>query len=335
MNRRTREEALRKTLWLSFCVLAFATCANAQMTFARAAGFPDRVVRLVIPFPAGGATDIITRVVAQQLSATWENPVIVDNVAGATGTIAAVQIARALPDGYNLMVGTGSVNSVLPSVRSGLAFDTLRDYEAVSMLATFPNVLVVRSEFPAKSIADLISLLKAHPGQYNYGSGGFGTTMHLAAELFKLQTKTEMTHIAYKGSAPAIEELLAGHIDMMFDNLADVTSYIKNGDLRALGVAGPERSPFLPDVPAIAETLPGFEVTSWVGLLAPANTPTPIVAKIADDVRQALQDPRVVEAFNNIGADRADMSSDAFAAFLRSDVEKWRHVVHDASIKLE
>ena len=195
------------------------------------------------------------------------------------------------------------MNSVLPSVRSGLAFDTLRDYADVAMLATFPNVLVVRPGFPARTLAELITLLKANPNQYTFGSSGFGGSIHLAGELFKLQTKTQMTHVAYKGSAPALAELLAGHVDMMFDNLADVAAYIKNGDLRALGVASLGRSRFLPEVPAIAETLPGFEATTWVGVLAPAKTPESIVTKIASDVKQALQAPDVRAALNTMDAD--------------------------------
>ena len=301
----------------------------------RAAGFPDHTVRMVVPFPAGGATDIIARVFGQTLSEKWGQPVVADNVAGATGTIGASQVARADPDGYTLLIGTASVNSVLPSVRTNLSFDTLKDFAPVAVLGTFPNVLVVRKDFPARTVPELIALLKATPNKYTFGSSGYGSSIHLAGELFKLQTHTAMTHVAYKGSAPALADLIGGHVDMMFDNLADVVPYLKNGDLRAIAVASLERSTFLPDVPTIAETLPGFEATSWVGVLAPAKTPPDLVASIASDIRAAASDPKVSAALKNIGADPSRMTPEEFGAFLKTDVEKWRRVVRDAGLHVE
>jgi tripartite-type tricarboxylate transporter receptor subunit TctC len=327
---------MSKNFWRARRVLLGMTLFVALTpSLSGAMDYPSKPVRFVIPFPAGGATDLIARVVGQKLSATWGQPVVPDNVSGATGTIGAAQIARAAPDGYNLLVGTASVNSVLPSVRSGLAFDTLRDYEEVSMLATFPNILVVRPDFPAKSISEMVALLKANPNKFTFGSSGFGGSIHLAGELFKLRTGTQMTHVAYKGSAPALAELLAGHVDMMFDNLADVASFIKNGDLRPLGVASATRNSFVPNVPAIAETLSGFEATTWVGLLAPAKTPVEVITKIDTDVKQSFKDPEVAQALRNMAANPGSMTPNEFAGYVRDDVEKWRRVVQDAHLTVE
>lgn len=302
---------------------------------AGAAEFPDHNVRLMVPFPAGGATDVIARVVGTVLSSEWGLPVIPNNVPGATGTIAATQVARAEPDGYTLLVGTASVNSVLPSVRKDLSYDTLKDYAPIAMLGTFPNVLVVRSDFPADSIPGLIEILKAKPGKLNFGSSGYGGSIHLAGELFKLHSKTEMTHVAYAGSAPALTDLVGGRVEMMFDNLANVAPHIKGGALKALGVASAERSIFLPDVPTIAEFLPGFEATSWVGVLAPAKTPVAIRRKLADDITKALSAPQVSSALKNIWAEPGHLTLDDFGKFLVDDVHKWQQVVGEAKLRVE
>ena len=321
---------MKQAIAMTFAFLMFACGVPAS-----GADYPEHNVRVLIPFSAGGATDVIARVIATALSSMWGQPVVPDNVPGATGTIAATQVARAEPDGYTLLVGTASVNSVLPSVRKGLNYDTLKDYAPIAMLSAFPNVLVVRSDFPAHSVAELIDLLKAKPGKLNFGSSGYGGSIHLAGELFKLYSKTEMTHVAYAGSAPALTDLIGGRVEMMFDNLADVAPHIKAGTLRALGVASAERSIFLPGVPTIAETLPGFEATSWVGVLAPAKTPEVIRRKLAGDITKVLSIPQVSDALKNIGAEPGQLKLDEFGRFLADDVHKWQRVVDEAKLHVE
>jgi tripartite-type tricarboxylate transporter receptor subunit TctC len=309
---------------------AAATPLRAQESWR-----PPGAVRVIVPFAPGGATDVLARIVSEKLQAMWGQPVVVENVSGATGAIGAAQVARAAPDGRTLFVGTGSVNSALPSVKSDLQFDTLRDFKAVSLLATFPNVLVVRPDLPVKTTQELIDWLKAHPGQASFGSSGYGSSIHLAGELFKLQTGTQMTHVPYRGSAPAMTDLIAGHIDLMFDNLTNVISHIQDGRVRALGVASAKRTRYMQDLPAIAETLPGFEATTWVGLLAPAKTPDDIVARISHDSDIVMHDPTVVARMTNLAAEPVGGAPAQFADYLKADVLRWKNVVKDANMKVE
>ncbi len=302
---------------------------------AVAAWQPKANVKVIVPFAPGGATDVLARIVGDRLSQIWGQTAIIENVSGATGAVGAAQVARANPDGLTLFVGTGSVNSALPSVKSDLAFDTLRDFKAVSLLATFPNVLVVRPGLPARTVPDLVAYLKERKGGVNFASSGFGSSIHLAGELFKLQTGTEMTHVPYRGSAPALTDLLAGHVDLMFDNLTNVISHIEDGKILALGVAGAKRTPYLPNVPAIAEFVPGFEATTWVGFLLPAKTPDDIVHAIARDCDEVLRDPAIIDRVKKLAAEPVGGSPAQFATFLKADVERWKNVVKAANLKVE
>lgn len=302
---------------------------------ARAAWQPRNNVKVIVPFAAGGATDVLARIVGDRLTHIWGQPVIIENVSGATGAIGATQAARANPDGLTLFVGTGSVNSALPSVKSDLSFDTLRDFKAVSLLATFPNVLVVRPGLPVKDVPELIAYLKQRKGGVNFASSGFGSSIHLAGELFKLQTGTQMTHVPYRGSAPALTDLLAGHVDLMFDNLTNVMPHIESGKIKALGVAGASRTPYLPAVPAISEFVPGFEATTWVGYLAPAKTPDEIVDQIAADCDGVLREPAIVERIKKLAAEPVGGTPARFAQYLKADVERWKKLVKDANLQVE
>ncbi|MDO9440697.1 MAG: tripartite tricarboxylate transporter substrate binding protein [Beijerinckiaceae bacterium] len=302
---------------------------------ARAAWQPRNNVKVIVPFAAGGATDVLARIVGDRLTQIWGQPVIIENVSGATGAIGATQAARANPDGLTLFVGTGSVNSALPSVKSDLSFDTLRDFKAVSLLATFPNVLVVRPGLPVKDVPELIAYLKQRKGGVNFASSGFGSSIHLAGELFKLQTGTQMTHVPYRGSAPALTDLLAGHVDLMFDNLTNVMPHIESGKIKALGVAGASRTPYLPAVPAISEFVPGFEATTWVGYLAPAKTPDEIVDQIAADCDGVLREPAIVERIKKLAAEPVGGTPARFAQYLKADVERWKKLVKDANLQVE
>jgi tripartite-type tricarboxylate transporter receptor subunit TctC len=297
--------------------------------------FPNQPLRIVVPFSAGGATDITARIIGQKLAEEWKTTVVIENRPGATGSIAAEHVAKSKPDGYTPFVGTGSVNSVFPAVKKNLPFDTLRDFVAISNFFTTPNILVVHPSVQAKDVAELIKLLKANPNKHTFASSGVGSTIHLSGELFKQMADVQLTHVTYKGSAPAIADLIAGHVNMMFDNLASAWPYVKQGQLRALGVTSIKRDELAPGVPAIAETLSGYDASSWAGLLAPAKTPPAVVAKISAAVQKAIRMPDVAEKFKAQGATPVGDSSEQFAAYLKSDIEKWRAVVQKAGVKLD
>jgi tripartite-type tricarboxylate transporter receptor subunit TctC len=295
--------------------------------------FPSRQVQIVVPFPPGGATDLMARLLTEPMTRDLGQPVIVENKAGATGAIGATAVARAMPDGHTILMGTASVNSVLPAVRPDVGYDTLADFAPVMLVASFPNMLVVHPDVPARNLPELIALLRARPDQLNFASSGIGSSIHLAGELFKLLTNTQMTHVPYRGSAPAVTDLLAGRVSMMFDNMTTVWPHVQRGSLRALGVTSARRSPLAPDVPAIAEALPGYEATSWVGLMAPGRTPEAALAKLAQSAAAALALPPVRQRMTELGAEPGGGGPAEFARFLREDVEKWRRVVRDAGVK--
>ncbi|MBX9594882.1 MAG: tripartite tricarboxylate transporter substrate binding protein [Roseomonas sp.] len=310
-------------------VLGAAPGARAQ------AAFPARQVQIVVPFPPGGATDLMARLLVEPMTRSLGQPVIVENRAGATGAIGAQAVARAPADGHTILMGTASVNSVLTAVRPDVGYDTLRDFAPVLLVASFPNMLVVHPSVPATSIAELVALLRRAPDSLTFASSGIGSSVHLAGELFKLMTGTQMTHVPYRGSAPAVTDLLAGRVSMMFDNMTTVLPHVQRGQLRALGVTGRERSSMVADVPAIAETLPGYDATSWVGLMAPARTPDAVVQRLAADARDALAQPVIANRMRELGADIGGGSPQDFTRFLEEDVAKWRRVVRDAGVKPE
>lgn len=299
------------------------------------AEYPNQPVHIVVPFSAGGATDVTARIIGQKMAEEWGATVIIENKPGATGSIAAEYVAKSKPDGYTLFMGTGSVNSVFPAVKKNLPFDTLRDFVAVSNFFTTPNILVVHPSVPAKNVAELIAVLKANPDKYNFASSGVGSSIHLSGELFKQMAGVQMVHVPYKGSAPAVADLIAGHVKIMFDNLASSWPYVKQGQLRAFGVTSPKPDPLAPGVPAIAETLPGYDATSWAGLLAPAKTPPQIVEKISAAVQRAIKMPDVVEKFKSQGATPVGDTSAHFARYLKEDIEKWRAVVQKAGVHID
>jgi tripartite-type tricarboxylate transporter receptor subunit TctC len=297
--------------------------------------FPERAVRIIVPFPAGGATDIVARALAERLSAAWKQPVVIENVPGATGAIGAAQAARAPRDGYTLVAGVGTTTAILKTLKPNLAFDPIGDFAPISLITVFPNILVVRADFPAASVKELIDVARANPGKFTYASSGYGGSPHLAAELFKLTTRTDIVHVPFTGSAPAITALLGGHVDLIFDTIPSIWPYVASGKLRALGVASLRRAPSAPDIPAIAETLPGFDVTSWEGILAPKGTPDAVVAKIADEIRRVAASPAFAESLTKLGAVATSNTPDEFARFIADDYAKWQRVVKEAGIKVE
>jgi tripartite-type tricarboxylate transporter receptor subunit TctC len=315
---------------LAAIVLAVACMAGQAL----AQQYPTRPVRVVVPFAPGGATDVIARLVGQKLMDTWGQPIVIDNRGGATGAIGSELVARAPPDGYTILMGTASTHSVAPAVNPKLNYK-LEDYAPASLVATFPNMLVVHPSVPAKTVPEFIAVLKANPGKYNYASSGPGSSIHLAAELFKQMTGTEMAHVPYKGSGPAMIDLVAGRVQCMFDNMTTVWPYVQSGKLRALGVAGRERSPTAPDVPAIAETLRGYEANSWVGFFAPGGTPRAIVEKISADTRNAVHAREVAQKLLELGAVPAGGTPEEFTRFVKEDLQRWREVAKRARITLQ
>jgi len=296
--------------------------------------FPQRTVKLVVPFPAGGATDVMARLVAQKLTELWTQPVVIENRAGATGAVGSVFVAKAAPDGYTILMGTGTTHAVSPATNPNIPY-SLRDFAPISLVASFPNLLVVHPSLPVKTVPELISYLKQNPNRVNFSSTGNGGSVHLAAELFKQATKTDMVHIPYKGSAEALNDLMSGQVQLTFDNFSTVWPLVQTGKLRALGVASLERSPSAPDVPAIAETLPGFEANTWVGLFAPAGTPSAVIQKISNDVQAVLKDAAVSKRFVSMGAIPNGNQPDIFTAFVLKDTQRWKNVVTSAGIKID
>jgi tripartite-type tricarboxylate transporter receptor subunit TctC len=303
---------------------------------ARAQDYPSQPVRFVVPFAPGGTTDVLARLVGEKLSASLGQQFVVDNQAGAGGNIGTAQVAKAKPDGYTLLMGTVGTHAINASIYPRLPYDPIKDFAPVTLVATVPNVLVVNPEVPANSVAELILLAKEKPGELNFASSGNGTSIHLSGELFKSMTGVDMVHVPYKGSGPAVVDLLGGQVQMMFDNLPSSAPQITAGKLRPLGVTSKERSPTLPDVPTIAESgLPGYEALSWFGVLAPAGTPDAIVAKLQEEIAAALADPAMRERFAELGAVPVGDTPAEFADFISAETAKWAKVVQEAGIKLE
>ncbi|MCX7152524.1 MAG: tripartite tricarboxylate transporter substrate binding protein [Proteobacteria bacterium] len=308
--------------------------ATAQAQPAKPAPYPTKPVRWIVPFPPGGATDLLGRFVAQRLSETWGQPVVIENRAGASGTIGSDLVAKAAPDGHIFVVGTTSSHAVSPALNPNIPYDNLRDFTPVALIATFPNVLVVHPSGP-KTLQELLAQLKASPGRLSYGSSGNGSSTHLTGELFQQATGTQMVHVPYKGTGPLLNDLMAGHVPLGFDQITAVLPFTQSGRLRALGVASLERSSVAPDVPAIAEVVPGFEAVAWMGLLGPAGVPAEVVAKINADIRRVLQSPEGQQKLRELGATPGALAPPAFGEFVRKDTEKWRALVKSASIKAD
>ncbi|MGZ5034239.1 MAG: Bug family tripartite tricarboxylate transporter substrate binding protein [Usitatibacter sp.] len=305
----------------------FAPCARAQV---------EKPVHIIVPFAAGGPTDIIARVLAPKLAASLKRPVVVENKVGATGGIGAAFVAKAAPDGDTLLLGTSSIMAASPNLSTKLAYDPVNDFVPISLIATIENILVVHPSVPAKNVRELIDYAKAHPGELTYASSGIGSTYHLGAELFASQAGIQWTHIPYKGAAPAIQDVLAGHVQVMFDNMSSAIPNMKAGRVRALGVASLKRYPTLPDVPTIDEQgVPGYETTIWLGLFAPANTPHAVLQRLQGEIGEAVGSADYRERLAAIDMQPRASTSQELAGYLKSDLAKWAKVVKEAGIKPE
>lgn len=315
-----------------FLLIVFVFILSAQ---AQTNTYPDRQIKIISPFATGGIADTFSRVMAQGLSEAWSVPVIVENKTGGGGNIGADFVAKSPADGYTLVMGNIGSHAVNPYLMKNMPYDPLRDFQPIAFVLDAEGLLVVNPDVPAKNVAELIAYIRANPGKISYGSGGVGTTSHLAGELFKSLAKTDMVHIPYKGNAPAITDLIGGQTQVMFATMPTVLPYVKTGKLRALAVIGNTRSPSLPDIPTVAETLPGFDVSNWIGIFAPSGTPSSIVAKLNGEIIKIMQQPNVQKRLETEGAKFKVMTPDQFAVFQKNEASKWAKTIRDAGLKPE
>ena len=326
----TRLIGVTLSLFLALGLTLACTGVSAQ-------NYPSRPIRLVVPYPPGGPLDIMARAIGQKLTEAWSQPVVVDNRAGAGGNIGAELVAKSPADGYTLLMGAVATHAINPTLYGKLPYDPVKDFAPVALVAQVPNILVVNPSVPARSVKELIELARARPGYLNFGSGSTGSTGHLAGELFNAMAGVQMVHIPYKGGAPAMADLLAGQVQLMFDNLANALPNVRAGRLRALAVTTLARSPAMPDLPTIAESgLPGFDLTTWFGLMVPAGTPPEIVIKLNAGIARALNAKDMRERLEKMGAEPpADNTPEHFAAFIRAEAAKYAKVVKESGARVE
>ncbi|MBZ9790031.1 tripartite tricarboxylate transporter substrate binding protein [Rhizobium sp. 3T7] len=321
----------RNTLAAGLSLVATLVAGSPSL----AADFPDRQVTMVVPFAAGGSTDVVARILAQKMSEDLGQQMIVQNVAGAGGNLGAGNVARADADGYTILMGTVATHALNPLILKSTPYDPEKDFAPISLLVLVPNVLVVNPELPAKTVAELVALLKANPGTYSYASSGNGTPLHLSGELFKAMAGVDMEHIPYKGAGPALNDVLGNQVPIMFDNLPSSSGHIKSGTLRALAVTTKERASSFPDVPTVAETVPGYETYTWNALFAPAGTPADVVARLNSAAIKALADPEVKKRMAEFSAVVVGSTPEQLGAHVKAEIAKWTPVVRDAKIELE
>lgn len=299
-------------------------------------GYPSRNITFIVPFTPGGSTDILARLLGQRFQDSMKASVVIENKPGAGGGVGSTAIARADPDGYTIGMGHIGTLGVNPSLYPKLNYDPIKSFAHISMLAKVHNILVVHPSVPAKDVKEFIAYAKANPEKLNYGSGGLGSAAHIATEAFGLETGTKFTHVPYRGTAPAVADLLSGQLQMMMTGAPAVLQHVNGGKLRALGTASLTRLPSAKDIPTIAEVaLPGFDASQWYGVVAPAGTPDAIVTKLNQEIREALKDPKILEALERDGAEPWPMSPDEFRAHISKEIPRWKTVVDGARIKVE
>jgi tripartite-type tricarboxylate transporter receptor subunit TctC len=311
---------------------AFAVLASSS--FAQA--WPSKPIRYVVPFAPGGTTDILGRTIAEKLSVALGQPVVIENKPGAGGGVGAEMVAKSPPDGYTIMGGTISTHAINASLYKNLGYDPVRDFVPITLIARVPNMLVINPSLPAKDVKELIALLKANPGKYSFASSGNGTSQHLSGELFKTMTGVDMQHIPYKGSPPALADVVGGQVAMTFDNITTAWPLAKGGKLRAIAVTTAARSSIAPEIPTLAEAgLVGYEVGSWQGVFAPAGTPPDIIKRLNTEIVRIINSPDVREKLAALGAEPAPNTPEEFAALVKADVAKWADVVKKSGAKVD
>jgi tripartite-type tricarboxylate transporter receptor subunit TctC len=302
---------------------------------ARAEDWPTRPIMLIVPFAAGGTTDIVGRLLAQSLSERLGQTVVVENVGGAGGNLGASNAARAAPDGYTIFMSTVA-HTMAPGIYKKLSYNFEKDFDPITVVATVPNILVINPSLPAKNVDELLAYMKANPGKVNYGSAGVGSTEHMSGEMFRAISGTDIVHVPYRGGAPMMADLVAGHIQMAIETSGSATGFMKGGTVRALAVSTGQRSKLFPDLPTLAESgLKGYDVSTWYGFLVPRGTPEPIRKKLYDTLAVILKDPAMIKRMNDLGAEPGGEPPDQFAAFIHAETEKWVKLAKEAGISAE
>lgn len=309
----------------------------AASVHVAAADFPDHTIRLIVPFPPGGATDIVSRVIAKQASEKLGQQIIVENKTGAGGTIGSAEVAKAKPDGYTLLFTTNSTHSIAPHLHENLSYDAMEDFEPIAHMADVTMVVVVNPQLPVSSLTELVDYAKAHPNELNYASSGNGTIVHLANEAFNTEAGIELIHVPYRGTGQAIADMASGSVNVLFDAMASALPHLEAGRFKPLAVTSAQRNPVLPEVPTISESyLPGFSATAWFGLFAPKGTPEERLALIYKAFSESTQDPEVIESMRRVGVDQpSTKGKDAFIQMYQADSERWKKVIKDNNITLQ
>jgi tripartite-type tricarboxylate transporter receptor subunit TctC len=316
--------------------LVAATMFAATASGAFAADYPTKPIRLVVPFSAAGTTDFLARAIAQKLGQNMRTTVIVDNRPGAGGNIGSDIVAKSDPDGYTLLLGTVGTHAINASLYKKMPYDTVKDFAPITLVASVPNIVVVHPSVPAKSIKELLALAKSKPGQLTFASSGNGSSIHLSGELFKSMAGVDMLHVPYKGSGPAVSDLIGGQVNMMFDNMPSSLPHVKAGRLRAIAVTSAKRSPAAPDVPTIAESgVPGYEAVAWFGVLAPAGTPPAIVNKLNAEIVKVLKSPDVAQRLASQGAEPVSNTPEEFSAYIKTEMVKWAKVIKASGAQVD
>ena len=324
----------RRALLAALAVLVGVTTSASAL--AQAASYPNRPIRIVVPFPVGGIADTFSRTIGIKLTEVWGQPVVVENKTGAGGNIGAELVAKSAPDGYTLVMGNIGSHAVNVSLFKNIPFDPIKDFVPIAHVLDAEGLLVVNPSVNANSVREILEMARAQPGKLSYASGGLGTTSHLAGELFKSTAKVDIVHVPYKGNSPAITDLLGGQTQMSFATMPTVLPHVKAGKLRAIASIGLARTVALPDVPTVAESgLPGFEVSNWIGLFAPVGTPPEIVAKLNAEVQKIMRSPDVQKRLEAEGARFIPTTPGQFAAFQKDELVKWAKIIKDANIKAE
>jgi len=330
-----RMTTLRSTRWVH-AVAGAALLLAIGVPSVHAQDYPNQTVKIVVPFVAGGGVDIVARIIAPRLSEELGQPVIIENRGGAGGMLGAAAVAQSPPDGYTLLLGTGSTHGTNSNVYSKLGYDPVRDFVPIVQVTAQPLLLVVPPSLPAKSVAELIALARSKPGELSFGSYGTGSINHLGAELFNAMAKIQASHIPYRGSAPVLTDLIAGRLHYAFDGIGSALGYVQAGSIRLLGVAGPGRSPIIPDQPTVAESgLPGFDIVVWTGLFAPAGTSKSVVDLVNRKTNAVLASGRAKESFDKLGVETVGGSPDVLAQRVQTEIQKWAGVVREKGIRLD
>jgi len=321
-----------RLLRASFILIAMVSLAPIVMGQQ---AYPNKPVRIIVPYPPGGTADIVGRTIAEKLGVIWGQSVIVENRAGAGGTIGVDSAAKAAPDGYTMVLGVTGPLTIAPGINAQLAYDPLRDLVPITLVAAVPSLIAVHPTVPARDLKELIALAKSQPGKLSFASAGTGTSVHIAGELLKSMAGVDILHVPYKGGVPALNDLMGGQVSMIIENMPQLLPLVRAGKIRALAVTTQQRSSAISDLPAVAEVLPGYEATTWFGLLAPAKTPQEIVRKVQSDVAKIGLLPDVKERFTGLGADVIASTPEAFASHLRSELVRFSKVIKEANIKVD